>query len=662
MIGTNSVSIGSRAGFTTTLNNNVFVGHEAGRLNEGSGNIFLGYQAGRAETGSNKLYIQNSASVTPLIYGDFATPTLTIHGSLIINEGGLDYNTRIEGLSDENLLFVDAGNDRLGIGTPSPAVKVDIKGQVRIGTPGANTDYDVDFYGLLDVTDNRRFHWDAALGTLWIGRDDNNVTGGYCFVVGNSNTVTANKNIVSGYLQEVTGTHNAVFGRECDAKAVNSNYGLLAGYSNVSSDQYAFAVGRNNAVSYCAGAIGRGNTASGAYSFSVGYDNSSTGIQAMSFGLENVASHSVAIMIGNGNISSGNYAYCIGNSNEAGVNAAAIGYYNTATGNFSIAIGRNNLSNAEEAITIGRDNRSTANPSFCFGLNNVASDISALAIGTLVTASANSAVVIGKSVTNAVADSVMIGIAYSLFFGTTTEIRLNDDAQDIDVVIEGDTDTDLFHVDASTDRVGISTATPATTLDVLGTSRFGDSATNYAQFVADGELALVGTARVKNVLWLETGAIKAPGLKPATYIVNGITGAWQFADAVAGNEETISGDMRVPRRMDRTATPIISIGWSADGVSPGNCEWQLEYLWLAENEDTTAAAQETLTVTSTASATVNGLIVVEFSGVDAPSATDLCISFRIKRLSASANDTITDTVELHGVCFEFTTNKLGTAT
>lgn len=260
------------------------------------------------------------------------------------------------------------------------------------------------------------------------------------------------------------------------------------------------------------------------------------------------------------------------------------------------------------------------------------------------------------------------GMGYSddgyatIAFHKGSKCQINWGKRDIDFQVSGDTDDDLIYCDASTDRIGISTATPATTFDVLGTSRLGDSATNYAQFAADGELTLTGTARIKNVLWLETGAIKAPGAKPATYIANGITGAWQFADAVAGNEETISGDMRVPRRMDRTVAPIISIGWSADGANPGNCEWQLEYLWRAVNEDTTAAAQETVTVTSTASATANGLIVAEFSGVDAPSATDMCISFRIKRLSASANDTITDTVELHGVCFEFITNKLGTAT
>ena len=46
-------------------------------------------------------------------------------------------------------------------------------------------------------------------------------------------------------------------------------------------------------------------------------------------------------------------------------------------------------------------------------------------------------------------------------------------------------------------------------------------------------------------------------------------------------------------------------GWSADGISPGDCEWQLEYLWIDEDENTCGAAQETLTSTATASSTAN---------------------------------------------------------
>ncbi|MBW2604713.1 MAG: hypothetical protein JRE28_10435 [Deltaproteobacteria bacterium] len=108
--------------------------------------------------------------------------------------------------------------------------------------------------------------------------------------------------------------------------------------------------------------------------------------------------------------------------------------------------------------------------------------------------------------------------------------------------------------------------------------------------------------------------------------------------------------------------PIVSIAWSADGVSPGDCKWQLEYLWISPGESTTAAAQETLTAVSSAAATANGIVITEITGIDVPSGTDACLHCRLTRLSADVSDTISDTVEMHGVCSGFTMNKLGKAT
>ncbi|MCP4551191.1 MAG: hypothetical protein GY834_03920, partial [Bacteroidetes bacterium] len=72
---------------------NTALGFQAGLEAEGSGNIFLGYQAGKNETGSNKLYIDNSDTIAPLIYGDFAADSLRINGDLKVSgtlkiEGG----------------------------------------------------------------------------------------------------------------------------------------------------------------------------------------------------------------------------------------------------------------------------------------------------------------------------------------------------------------------------------------------------------------------------------------------------------------------------------------------------------------------------------------------------------------------------------------------
>jgi hypothetical protein len=77
-------------------------------------------------------------------------PDTTVYGGLVVNESGADKDTRIEGDTDANLLFVDASTDRIGVGTATPAQKFDLStgnmafsgtGQRIIGKfDGTNTD------------------------------------------------------------------------------------------------------------------------------------------------------------------------------------------------------------------------------------------------------------------------------------------------------------------------------------------------------------------------------------------------------------------------------------------------------------------------------------------------------------------------------------------
>jgi hypothetical protein len=124
--------------------------------------------------------------------------------------------------------------------------------------------------------------------------------------------------------------------------------------------------------------------------------------------------------------------------------------------------------------------------------------------------------------------------------------------------------------------------------------------------------------------------------------------------------------MQLPQDMDRTVAPEFNIGWDSDTADPGDdtkqCVWQLEYLYLSLNEDVTAAAQETLTVTTSASTTTNGLVVSTITGLDLPSATDRFMLIRLKRLGADGDDDLGDVAYLNGCGFKYTSDRLGVAT
>jgi hypothetical protein len=67
--------------------------------------------------------------------------------NLVINEIGAVFNVRVEGDADANLFYTDATNDKVGIGTASPAEKLDVVGKIKvsdnivIGTSGKGIDF-----------------------------------------------------------------------------------------------------------------------------------------------------------------------------------------------------------------------------------------------------------------------------------------------------------------------------------------------------------------------------------------------------------------------------------------------------------------------------------------------------------------------------------------
>lgn len=55
-----------------------------------------------------------------------------LNSAVIVNSNGADQDTRISGDNDNNLLFTDASADKVGIGTSTPAEKLDVAGNLAI--------------------------------------------------------------------------------------------------------------------------------------------------------------------------------------------------------------------------------------------------------------------------------------------------------------------------------------------------------------------------------------------------------------------------------------------------------------------------------------------------------------------------------------------------
>lgn len=87
-----------------------------------------------------------------------------------------------------------------------------------------------------------------------------------------------------------------------------------------------------------------------------------------------------------------------------------------------------------------------------------------------------------------------------------TETVFNENGEDIDFRVEGDTDRNTLQVDASTDRVGIGIALPTAKLHVAGVARI--SGTTSAFESATGASAAVSAASEGRIRYNATAAIQ----------------------------------------------------------------------------------------------------------------------------------------------------------
>jgi hypothetical protein len=94
-----------------------------------------------------------------------AFTTLNTSGAVVFNDAGADVDFRVEGDTDANLLFVDAGNDRIGVGTDTPQTTFHVVGTPRIvATAIQMTASDISARGVISMDANGNLGFESDGG------------------------------------------------------------------------------------------------------------------------------------------------------------------------------------------------------------------------------------------------------------------------------------------------------------------------------------------------------------------------------------------------------------------------------------------------------------------------------------------------------------------
>lgn len=275
------------------------------------------------------------------------------------------------------------------------------------------------------------------------------------------NVVRFDNNIQGSNLYSVDLTNMLNTGGPWTA-GTGTNSAVLAGSDGVASGTSSVSEGYNT-------------IANGDYSHAEGYATTSSGFASHSEGNITTASGESSHAEGNNTTASSDNAHAEGqntiasgeNSHSQNINTQAIGLYTHAGGNGSIAFGET---------------------SFIHSTNSLVSGDRSVVLG-------------GQNITGATSDTV-----YVPNFETRGGSIFNQDGGNFDFRVEGDTNTHLVFVDASTDRVGINNSAPDSKLSISTLEGDGIS------FDGMTDAALVG----KHKFYTKQGEIGTTGTNTST--------------------------------------------------------------------------------------------------------------------------------------------------
>ncbi len=381
---------------------------------------------------------------------------------------------------DQNQLYWDSTNDRLGIGTATPDQRLKVDGDANITGTVYASNVSSNSPLQLQVKGFTLMYFNDTSGNIGVGLNNNaprsrfavggaGVTSSGIYGSGADYGIVANVSKVGGtglYATTANGGYPGIF--------MGGNVGIGTTSPDVPLDVELSSGGAaeighssNSAIGDFSVAMGESTTAQGHASTALGYyTNASNSFStAIGYGAEAIGGYSVAI--GHSLVSEGESSIAMGkNTNASGYASAAMGYNTTTSGFGSVATGVSTISGGYGSISSGYSTNASGDYSSAQNFDTVADGAGSTAMGyktlangswSLATgydtvASGLTSTAIGRSIQVYGQDSVGIGLD-----GTTTSVT----ADNVMSIMGG--------------NVGIGTTSPGSELEVEGNATVTDS-------------------------------------------------------------------------------------------------------------------------------------------------------------------------------------------
>lgn len=215
-----------------------------------------------------------------------------------------------------------------------------------------------------------------------------------------------------------------------------------------------------------------------------------------------------------------------------------------------------------------------------------------------------------------------------------------------------------LYVNSLDRHLGINTATPQTTLHVVGDCRFGNQATNYCSFATDGELNLEGTARVTRHLRVGASSWEH-GASPPT---QGFDGVFVYEAFDSATDDEVYYTLIIPSRWDISTDIEFVVDWYYTGDQDnGTVTWKLEYRSMKGGEEVTGTTT-TISKTSVGRHTAGEMVRTTFTTKILATNLQAKDTIGLKLSRDVSKDTLATDARLLNTHFHFIQNKLGEAT